>query len=124
MADNHRLAGLVNSFAETFDERVEWWRNRLQTLVQEGKRAVLWGAGSKGVTFLNTFKDVHPAEYAVDLNPRKHGRFLPGCGVEVVAPEFVRDLRPDLILVANPLYKDEIGQAVAEMGGKAELAVI
>ncbi len=122
--DTHRLAGLVNTFAETFDERVEWWRGRLEALREEGKRAVLWGAGSKGVTFLNTFKDLCPADYAVDLNPRKHGRFLPGCGVEIAAPEFLRGLKPDLILIANPLYQDEISRAVVDMGVAAEFAVI
>jgi len=123
-ADNHRLAGLVNAFATTFHERVERWRSRLGVLRREGKRAVLWGAGSKGVTFLNTFRDLCPADYAVDLNPRKHGRFLPGCGVEIVAPESVRDLKPDLILIANPLYQNEIRGAVAELGVAAEFEVI
>ncbi len=122
--DNHRLAGLVNAFAETFDERVEWWRGRLEAFRREGKRSVLWGAGSKGVTFLNVFKDLCPVDYAVDLNPRKQGRFLPGCGVQIVAPELLRDFKPDLILIANPLYQDEIRSAVAVLGLAPEFAVL
>jgi hypothetical protein len=118
------LEDLVKSFADTFRERAQGWRDRLAGWRREGRRAVLWGAGSKGVTFLNTFRDLRPADYAVDLNPRKHGRFLPGCGVEIVASEFLLDLKPDLILIANPLYEDEIRGTVADMGLSGEFAVI
>ncbi|MFB3904167.1 MAG: methyltransferase domain-containing protein [Acidobacteriota bacterium] len=123
-AVNDRLVGLVEGFAEAFDERVEWWGGRLEAVRREGKRAVLWGAGSKGVTFLNTFKDLCPAVCAVDLNPRKHGRFLAGCGVQILAPEFLRELKPDLVLIANPLYQAEIRSAVADLGLEPEFAVI
>ena len=53
---------------------------------------------------------------AVDINPAKHGLFLPGTGQQVVAPAGLRDLDIGLVLVMNPVYADEIAGMVAAQG--------
>ena len=41
----------------------------------------------EGVTFLNTVTQSDAIDVLVDLNPRKHCRFIPGTGHEVVSPD-------------------------------------
>ena len=67
----------------------------------------MWGAGSKGVTFLNAVRD-EGIEYVIDLNSHKHGRYIPGTGQRVVPPAFLQEYRPDVVLVMNPIYHNEI----------------
>jgi hypothetical protein len=84
--------------------------------VQAGKKAVIWGAGSKGITFLNTMGSASLIEYAVDLNPRKQGMFITGSGQQIVAPQFLQSYQPDVIFVMNAIYRQEIEQMVADLG--------
>jgi hypothetical protein len=79
-----------------------------------GRRTVVWGAGSKGVTFLNTFRD-SGVDYAVDINTRKQGMYVAGTGQRIVPPEFLKDYQPDLITVMNPIYRKEIKQSIGPL---------
>ncbi len=44
----------------------------------------------------------------VDINPYKQGMFLPGTGHEVLAPEILIEIKPDLVVVMNQIYRAEI----------------
>jgi hypothetical protein len=76
---------------------------------------VVWGGGSKGVTFLNMLKAQHQIEYVVDLNPRKQGKYVAGTGQKIVPPEFLWEYRPDIVIVMNPIYENEIRQMLNEL---------
>lgn len=107
-------AQLVQSFGKNYRTKVETWKNTFEQLRREGERVVVWGSGSKGVTFLNV---LHPdVEYIVDLNPRKQGMFVPGTGQQIVAPEFLRNYKPDTVIIMNPIYRNEIGENLRQMG--------
>lgn len=127
-AGNHmelmRLAQDVIAFKEQYCERVEVWRQNLEIMKHSGKRVVIWGAGSKGVTFLNTFRSESPIQYVVDINPHKQGKFVPGTGQEVISPEFLRVCLPDTVLVMNPNYRSEIEKRIAQLGLEAELVAV
>ena len=71
-------------------------------------RVAIWGAGSKGVAFLTTLGVRSEVAFAVDINPHKHGFFMPGTGHEVVGPERLREAPPDVVVVMNPIYVEEI----------------
>jgi hypothetical protein len=60
-------------------------------------------------------------QYVVDINPRKQGRYLAGGGQQIVAPEFLRDYRPDVVIIMNPIYIGEIRQIMQSLGLHAEL---
>jgi hypothetical protein len=78
---------------------------------------VLWGAGSKGVSFLSTLDlTTDDVPYVVDLNPHKIGTFIAGTGQEIVAPDFLSDFRPDVVIIMNPVYRQEITQKLAALG--------
>ena len=46
---------------------------------------------------------------------------MAGTGQEVVSPEFLRDYRPDAVIVMNPIYKGEIGRNLEALGISAEI---
>jgi hypothetical protein len=83
---------------------------------RDGRRVVLWGGGSKAVAFLTTLGVQDEIEYAVDINPYKHGTFLAGGGQKIVAPCFLQEYKPDTIVIMNPIYRDEIQLTLAAMG--------
>ncbi len=103
-------------FAETYAATVAFWQSELERELGAGKRVVLWGAGAKAVSFLNAVPGAGAIGYAVDLNPKKHGLFLPGSGTEIVPPERLAELRPDLAIVLNPIYEPEIRAELDRLG--------
>jgi len=119
--DLEDVARDVAYFSENYAHRLNTWRRDLQKIRQDGRRAVIWGSGSKGVAFLTTLNIKDEIEYAVDINPYKHGTYMAGTGQEIVGPEFLREYRPDVVIVMNPIYCNEIQQDLDRMGVTAEL---
>jgi SAM-dependent methyltransferase len=111
----------VKRFVHDVTNRIREWNTFLSARAQKGQRMVIWGAGSKGVGFLTSMEMSHEITYAVDVNPHKHGTYLAGTGQEIVPPEFLRTYRPDVVIVMNPVYCDEIRASLAEMRIVAEL---
>jgi len=111
--DISQITHSIESFKVLHDQKVVEWRSRLKRIQEEGNRAVVWGAGSKGVTFLNAFRNIAAVEYAVDINPRKQGMYVPGTGQEIVPPSFLESYQPDIVIVVNPVYKNEIRDTIA-----------
>lgn len=99
---------VVENFKTKFEEKFAAWQKQLADLKQNSQQAVIWGSGSKGVTFLNMLDSTGTIDYAVDINPRKQGKFIPGSGQKIVAPEFLKELKPEVVYIMNPIYKDEI----------------
>jgi SAM-dependent methyltransferase len=89
------------------------WLNRLRRWAAGGQRTVLWGSGSKAVAFLTTLGVHDEVEHVVDINPYRVGRFLPGTGQKIVAPAFLREYRPDNVVIMNPVYLREVEQELA-----------
>lgn len=112
--------------AKTFSKAVEGfiahWRQRVAAA--EGN-VLIWGAGSKGITFANLIGEVEgPIKALIDLNPRKQGLFIPGLGVPVIAPSDLETLAPELVLVANPTYLSEVEGKIGDMGCKVHCEAI
>ena len=107
-------------FGRRSDAALRSWRGAAGRIAARGGRGVIWGAGSKGVTFLNLVDPGARAFVAaVDLNPVKQNRFVSGTGHPIVAPEALRGIRPTHVLVMNPLYRDEIASRLATEGIEA-----
>jgi hypothetical protein len=122
--DPAEMAREVAAFSVDVKREVETWRERFRKLAAEGRSAAIWGAGSKGVAFLTTLGDVSALACAVDINPHKHGFFMPGTGHEVVPPEALEKIRPDVVVVMNSIYEREIREQLASMGLSPRLYAI
>jgi SAM-dependent methyltransferase len=103
-------------FAGQYHEKLRFWRQRLGDLKQAKRTAVVWGGGSKGVTFLNVLGDTSGIDYVVDLNPHKQGKYVAGTGQLVVSPEFLHRFCPTDVIVMNPIYMKEIANLVQGLG--------
>ncbi len=115
------LTADVREFAERYRQKMADEAAKLAAIQAAGQKAVIWGTGSKGITFLNMLQSETIIEYAVDLNVRKQGKYVTGTGQEIVAPEFLQRYQPDVIIVMNPIYMAEIQQMVADLGVAAQV---
>ena len=122
--DLQELTQDVMAFKDTLPKKMEDWKETLRQLRSQGKRAVLWGSGSKAVAYLTTMGIGEEIEYVVDINPYKHGKFLAGTGHEIVPPTFLQKYRPDVVIAMNAIYCDEIQKDLNKMGISAELTAV
>ncbi|MGQ0679436.1 MAG: class I SAM-dependent methyltransferase [Actinomycetota bacterium] len=98
-------------FSDRYHAAVLGWSELLAEWLREGRRVAVWGAGSKGVSFLHVVPGgLEAVSAVVDINPRKQGKFLPGSGVRVDSPQILESLRPHFILVMNSVYLAEIAE--------------
>jgi hypothetical protein len=114
----------VRSFVEATQTAIRAWDQRLADAAAAKKKVVIWGASSKGVAFLTSLEAGDTVEYAVDINPYKQGKFLPGAGQEIVGPDFLQDYGPDLVIIMNPIYVEEIRSDLAQLGLAPELVAV
>ncbi len=114
----------VKLFAEKIEQKLQYWKNYLQEAQARQEKVVVWGSGSKCVAFLTTLNTVDTIEYAVDINPHRHGKFIPGVGKEIMAPEFLKTYQPDKVIVMNAIYCDEIRQMLKDMGISTEVIAL
>ncbi|MCG7522422.1 class I SAM-dependent methyltransferase [Ruegeria sp. Ofav3-42] len=106
---------LVAEFRDTARSRIDGWRQRFAAWHDAGKRVALWGSGSKAVGFLTTIGDPGIVSCVVDINPSRQGHYMPGCAAPIAAPETLTILRPDIVIVMNSIYRDEIAAQIASM---------
>jgi hypothetical protein len=115
------LIDLAVAFSKGVDERLEAGRAELARWRAAGRRVAIWGSGSKGVAYLAMMRPQDELVAVVDVNPHRWGRFLAGSGRMIVAPEELAALRPDVVVVMNPLYIDEIGAQLQKLGLRPEI---
>jgi SAM-dependent methyltransferase len=113
-------ARMVALFSERCQGKLRLWKKRLKRMKDEKKKAIVWGSGSKCVAFMTTLEIKDEVQYIVDINPNRHGKFIPGVGKQIVSPEFLRDYKPEIIIIMNPVYLNEIRKMVETMGISAE----
>lgn len=99
--------------------------------VARDRDVYVWGAAGKGCIFLTHCKRlsklIDSVRFAVDLNPNKHDKYLPGSGIEVKSPEaFFLVVQPGaLVVVTNPMYLNEIEAQIKSRGpGSVEIACL
>lgn len=122
--DLAQIAAYVESFAEQYREKVAMWRHNLHKIKEDGRHVVVWGAGSKGVTFVNILGLDGNIEYLVDINPHKQGKHIPGSGQKVISPADLLKIQSPVVLVMNPLYQSEIEQMLVKNGISAQVRLV
>jgi SAM-dependent methyltransferase len=115
-ADLVELAAWVAKFPALFEAQLAWWRARFAELKERGQTAVIWGSGSKGVSFLTSLGLQDEVAAAVDINPHRQGYFMPASGHRIVGPQDLVELKPDVVIVMNPIYREEIAGDLAKLG--------
>jgi SAM-dependent methyltransferase len=110
----------------TFTEKVKNTKRKLLTLLinlkDKGNSIANYGAAGKGNTLLNYCgirDDI--IDYAVDRNPYKQGKYLPGTRIPIFHPDKIKESQPDYVMIIPWNLKDEIIQQldyIHDWGGK------
>ena len=118
----------ILAHAEEYSQKIEGtlnrWREDVTRMYDENRRPVIWGSGSKCVAFLTTIGMNEEIEHVVDINPHRHGKFIPGLGKEIKSPEFLKSYDPQVVIVMNRIYTDEIRDLLAEMELAPEIVAL
>jgi hypothetical protein len=92
-----------------------------------GKKVAAYGAAAKGNTLLNYCgikSDL--ISFVVDANPHKQNKFLPASHIPVVNEQYLKDAKPDYIIILPWNLKTEIFEQlnyIKEWGGKFVVAI-
>ena len=94
---------------------------------ESGKKVIGYGAAAKGNTLLN-FAGIKEdlLTCVVDKNPAKQNKYLPGCRIPIVTEEYLKEIRPDYVLILPWNLRQEIMAQLAyirEWGGEFVAAV-
>jgi len=122
--DLSQLSRHVAEFPTKYAEKLDSWRRVVEETTARGHKIVLWGSGSKAVSFLTTLGIGDRIEYVVDINPHRQDYFMPATGQCIVAPSFLRKYRPDVVIIMNAVYRDEITHDLNAMGLQPEILAL
>ena len=92
------------SYYELFQSQAEMIKEEFMDFLTEqkniGKSVVGYGAAAKGNTMLN-FCEIKGGlvNYIVDRNMAKQGKYTPGSQIPIVDEEFLRDKKPDFVVI-------------------------
>ncbi len=122
LEEHERVCGVTSvDFYRNFqDQAVRIKHAFLEWLLQCRRSQVsvaAYGAAAKGNTLLN-FAGVRPdlLPYAVDRNPAKQGKYLPGSRIPVVDESVLRAQRPQRVLILPWNLQAEVTQQLSYIG--------
>ncbi|MCK5136593.1 MAG: methyltransferase domain-containing protein [Bacteroidales bacterium] len=115
------LKKLTVEFVNKIKVQLGNWREKLVMFKEQNKKVVIWGGGSKSVGFLTQFNDIGVIEHVVDINPHMNGNYIPGIGKQYVNPDYLSTYKPDVVIVMNSVYMEEIRKMLNEMGVNPEM---
>ena len=118
------MRAAVERFATEGPGQVQAWREYFSGAHQRGEKVVLWGSSSRTVSFLTTVGLLEEVEYVVDINPHRQGTYMAGTGQAIVGPEFLREYRPGVVVVMNPIYRTEIEGSLRALGVEAQVKTV
>lgn len=114
-----REAGMLDlAYYANLQQRAERVKLDLLSFLIEQKRAGAtvagYGAAAKGNTLLN-FAGVRAdlLAFVCDAAPSKQGRYLPGSHIPILAPEALKERRPDFVLILPWNLKAEVMSQLA-----------
>ena len=103
-------------FDAEYQTTVRMWKEKIGVMASASRRVLVWGSGSAAITFLASIQRHDTLKYVVDINPVRQGKFIPIGGQRVVAPDFLHEYTPDIVLISNRTYESEIVGQVRAMG--------
>lgn len=130
--DREKEFGLMNidtykNFSKTVDKiKIDILSFLIETK-KNGQRVIAYGAPAKGNTFLNYCGiKADYIEATVDLSPHKQGKFLPGSQIPVFSESYIKENKPDYVLILPWNLKEEIINQLSyirQWGGKFVTAI-
>ncbi len=107
---------LIRTFPARCAETQDKWRDLVRQAKARSETIALWGSGSKAVSLMTTLGIGDAIDGVTDVNPYRHGQFMPGTGHRIMAPQELVALKPDLVIAMNAVYEQEIQGDLSAMG--------
>jgi 2-polyprenyl-3-methyl-5-hydroxy-6-metoxy-1,4-benzoquinol methylase len=128
--ENDKKLNTLEYYANFQNKALKVKLDLLSFLIEQkkaGKKVAAYGAAAKGNTMLN-FCGVKNdlIEFVVDANPHKQNHFLPASHIPVVNESYLKEQKPDFIIIFPWNLKDEIVDQldyIKKWGGKFVIAV-
>ncbi|MEM1447853.1 MAG: class I SAM-dependent methyltransferase [Planctomycetota bacterium] len=127
LAEEHERGVDTFAFYAAFADRVAAIKAELTEMIRDirarGDRIVAYGAAGGMATTLLSYLDLDDStlDYAVDINPHKHGRYTSGSRLLIHPAERLAEDRPDYALLLAWNFADEIMRqqsAYTDAGGR------
>jgi len=115
------LKELTSVFTSKINDTLEAWRKKFAELREKKLKTVVWGGGSKSVGFLTHFDRENVIDHVIDINPHMQGNYIPGIGKQYSGPDFLIEYKPDVVIIMNAVYTEEIRKMLNEKGLNPEL---
>lgn len=123
-AERARLRAMLEHFRDVCDRQIGEWRALVAQRQAAGKAVVVWGSGSKGVSFLTAIGGGDGISAAVDINPHRQGHFMVGTGHPIIGPDALPAIQPATVIVMNGVYREEVAADLAARGLHPELLAL
>lgn len=108
VADHRQMTLDEDSINRLFRARTSS-QSRLRSLKSEIRTFVVWGAAQKGSMIAHAMSEVDmPPNLIVDVDGRKHGKFLGGGGYPISSPSVIPMDKTTAVIIANGNYVPEI----------------
>ena len=114
----------VGAFPEKVRAAKAQWHDFVTERAGAGQRIAIWGGGSKCVSFVTSLGIAADIATVVDVNPHKQGKYLPSVGTRIDGPQALVSDPPDIVIVMNPIYLDEIRTSLDDMGLAPEVIAV
>ncbi len=73
------------------------------------KNVHIWGISGRSIHFLTNYvQELECVAFAVDIDPKKQGKYVPFSGQKILSPDECVSLHPDALIVLNEHYAREI----------------
>jgi hypothetical protein len=112
---------MVDTFIEKIASLRTKWIDLVKNAKANGEKIAIWGSGSKCVAFLSTLGLENDIDSIVDINPNRHGKFIPGIAKMIDPPEHLKSVQPSKVIIMNVIYEQEISKLLNKFGVQAEI---
>jgi hypothetical protein len=114
----------VARFRAGVGERLAGLKAEIEAWRREERTVVVWGSGSKAAGYLVTLGLKDEIAAVVDINPHKRGKYQAGTGHAIVGPDDLPAIRPDAVVIMNPIYVEEIRAELQRRGLEPVIAAL
>jgi hypothetical protein len=81
----------------------------LRKIVSQYQKVVIWGISGRAISLLTHFSwDEEQVQFGIDIDRDKQGKYIPVTGQLIISPEQAASFKPDLVIIANANYLEEI----------------
>ena len=118
------MSQYIEKFQRDYPAIIKLWKERIEFIKEHKKNVIAWGAGGPAINFLSTLQIREIINYVVDINPLRQGQYLPKTGQLVVPPDFVKEFKPDVVIITNATYEKEIKKQISDLGLNCEFLIL